>query len=162
MVGDRSIISMKHISTIFLAISIAFLPWVEVVDGKSRIAKYAPPGYIHPIDAIFILEKVGNSNTAYKWEGVYRADPHNPKIKAELKRVGKSDYYGIGDAAVSIYEKQLTSSGIKVQSLGAGYCTYTIGDSRGKEWQVMVGVGAVVTIPRKSPEFTASISTPGG
>jgi hypothetical protein len=153
---------MKHISTIFLAISIAFLLWVGVVDGKSRIAKHAPLGYIHPIYAIFIREKVGNSNTAYKWEGIYRADPNNPKIKAELKRVGKSDYYNIGDAAVSVYEKQLASSGIKVQSLGAGYCTYMIRDSRGKEWQVMVGVGSVVTTPRKSPEFTASISIPGG
>jgi hypothetical protein len=153
---------MKNISTIFLAISIAFLPWVGVVDGKSRIAKYAPLGYIHPIDAIFIREKVGNSNTAYKWEGVYRADPNNTKIDAELKRVGKSDYYSIGDAAVSIYERQLATSEIKVISLGTGSCTYMIRDLRGKEWQVMIGVGSVLTIPRKSPEFTASISTPGG
>ncbi len=154
--------SMKNISTIFLAVSISFLPWVGVADGRSRIAKYAPLGYVHPIDAIFIREKVGNSNTAYKWEGVYRANPHNPKIKAELKKVGKSDYYSIGDAAVSVYEKQLASSGVKVRSLGTGSCTYMIKDIRGKEWQVMVTGDSVVTIPKKSTEFMASISTPGG
>jgi hypothetical protein len=142
---------MKNISTIFLAIPIAFLPWVGVVDGKSRIAKYAPLGYVHPIDAIFVREKVGDSNTSYKWEGVYRADPNNPKIDAEFKRVGESDYYNIGDAAVSIYERQLAASGIKFISLGTGACTYMIRDRRGKEWQVMVSVDTVVTIPRKSP-----------
>jgi hypothetical protein len=165
MVADRSTaqfrISMKNISAIFFAISIAFVPGVGVADA-TRIAKYAPKGYIHPIDAIFVREKVGNSNTAYKWEGVYRADPNNPKIKAELKKVGKSDYYSMGDAAVSIYERQLATSGIKVISLGTGSCTYMIRDRRGKEWQVMVGGDSVVTIPRKSPEFTTSISTPGG
>jgi hypothetical protein len=153
---------MKIISTICLAVSIAFLPWVGVADGRSRIAKYAPKGYIHPIDAIFIRETVGNSNTAYKWEGVYRADPNHPKIKAELKRVGKSDYYSMGDAAVSVYERQLARSGIKVISLGTGSFTYNIRDSQAQEWQVMVGGDPIVTIPKKSTEFTASISTPGG
>ena len=153
---------MKYISTICLAISISLLPWAGVADGRSRIAKYAPLGYIHPEGAIFIREEVGNSNTAYKWQGVYRANPHHPKIQAELKRVGKSDYYSIGDAAVSVYERQLASLGVKVRSLDAGSCTYMIKDVRGKEWQVMVTGDSVVTIPKKSSEFTASVSTPGG
>jgi hypothetical protein len=155
---------MKNISTICLTISIAFLPWVGVADGRARIAKYALKGYIHPIDAIFVREKIGNSNTAYKWEGIYRWNPNNPKIKAELKSVGKNDEYGICYAAVSVYEQQLKSLGIdEIQSLGSGgLFSYMIRDRQGKQWQVMVSCGSIHEEARKSTKFSASISTPGG
>jgi hypothetical protein len=154
---------MKSISTICLAISISFLPWMEVANGRFRIAKYAPSGYIHPIDAIFVKEKVGYANTPYGWEGIYRWNPNNPKIKADLKRVGKNDNYGICYAALNVYEQQLKSLKIEIQSLGSGgLFSYMIRDRQGKQWQVMVSCGSIEEEARKSAEFSTSITNPGG
>jgi hypothetical protein len=152
---------MKNISTICLAVSISFLPWVRVADGRSRIAKYAPSGYIHPIDAILIREKIGYANTPYG--GIYRWNPNNPKIKADLKKIGKNDSYGICYAALNVYEQQVKSLKIEVQSLGSGgLFSYLIRDSQGKQWQVMVSCGSIEEEARKSADFRASISIPGG
>jgi hypothetical protein len=131
-----------------------------VAAGRVK-AKCPFKNYIHPIGVRSVRERIGDNSTAYRWEGVYLADPNHPKIKAELKKVGKSDYYGLGDAAVSVYDEQLESAGVKIDGRMTGIVGYTIKDRHGRKWSVIVR-GDRDFHSVESGEFTVSIGPLGG
>jgi hypothetical protein len=132
------------------------------VAGGSVKAKYPLKSYIHPIGVLSVRESIGNNSTLpYQWKGIYRADPNHPKIKAELKKVGKSEYYGLGDAAVSVYDEQVESAGVKIDGRMTGILDYTIRDRQGRKWSVTVR-GDRDFHSLESGEFTVFIGIPGG
>ncbi|PSB59416.1 hypothetical protein [Chamaesiphon polymorphus] len=151
---------MKTITNLTISIAIAGLSLTAVAAVKVR-AKYPFKSYIHPIGVLSVRETVGDRTTAYRWMGVYRADPNHPKIKAELQRVGKSEYYGVGDAAISVYAAQLRSAGIKIDGRMTGLVSYKIKDSRGRTWSVYARSDRDFH-PVESGEFSVVIGIPGG
>ena len=130
------------------------------VAAGSIKAKCPFNGYIHPIGVLAVQESLGDNSTSYRWKAVYRADPNHPKIKAELERV-KSEYYGSGDAAVSVYDEQLKSAGAKSKGRTLGVVSYEIKDRQGRKWSV-VARGDRDFHSVESGEFTVFIGTPGG
>jgi hypothetical protein len=143
-----------------LMLSSYCLVGTAVATGRVK-AKCPFKNYIHPIGVLSVRESIGNNSTAYRWKAVYRADPNHPKIKSELEKVGKSDYYGLGDAAVSVYDEQLESAGVKIDGRMAGIVSYTIADRQGRKWSVVVrGDRDFHSI--ESGEFTVFIGIPGG
>jgi hypothetical protein len=144
--------------SIGLILSSYCLMGTAVAAGSVK-AKCPFKGYIHPIGVLSVRETLGDRSTSYRWKAVYRADPNHPKIKAEL--VGKSEYYGLGDAAVSVYDEQVESAGVKNDGRMTGMFSYIIRDRQGRKWQVMVR-GDRDFHSLESGEFTVSISTPGG
>ncbi len=154
---------MKTITSIGLALSIFCSPEIGLAVAKV-VANYpfkTYKGYIHPIGILSVTEEIGKSNYAYRWKGLYRADPNNPKIKAELKKVGESKYYGLSAAAVSVYDKQVEALGIKVDSRMTGIFSYMVKDRQGRQWQVIVR-GDQDFYTSKSGEFSVFRSPPSG
>jgi hypothetical protein len=146
-------------ASIGLILSSYCLVGTAVAAGRVK-AKCPFKGYIHPIGVLSVSESLGDNSTSYRWKAVYRADPNHPKIKAELKKVG-SEYYGSGDAAVSVYDEQVESAGVKNDGRMSGMFSYTIKDRQGRKWSVTVR-GDRDFHSVESGEFTVSIGTPGG
>lgn len=147
-------------ASIGLILSSYCLVGTAVAAGRVK-AKCPFKGYIHPIGVLSVRESIGDNSTSYRWQAVYRADPNHPKIKAELEKVGKSDYYGLGDAAVSVYDEQLESMGVKIDGRMTGIVSYTIKDRQGRKWSVTVR-GDRDFHSSESGEFSVFIGTPGG
>jgi hypothetical protein len=96
-------------------------------------------------------------DAAYRWRGVYQADPNYPPIKAQTD----AGFTSIGGNAVSAYCDQVRDSGIKIGTRNGDYCSYIFKDAQGKEWQAVARGDSDYHRP-ESATFSVFIGVPGG
>jgi hypothetical protein len=160
--------AMKTISTIGLTL-ILILSSSSIAISKKRtpkihrspqpitiMAKHALSGYVHPKGVLSVREEVMDPDAAYRWRGVYQADPNYPPIKAQTD----AGLISIGGNAVSAYCDQVRDSGIKIGTRQGDYCSYIFKDAQGKEWKAVARGDSDYHQP-ESGRFSVFIGVPG-